>query len=425
MKGELVLVYFINSNRAFVYCLITALFPFFAFIQMNLLNSLGSKLGDFFCITTHQLGILSAVYIYSSAFLLFPAGILLDRLPIKRILLLGIFLTTLGALFLSIAHTFFQVIVSRLIAGSGHGFALLSCLRFVTLYLPTHRHGLVNGLILTLALLGGLIAQFPLSWLTDRIDLKMILQLQVFLGLFILLLIYLLIPNLNNYACNNFKSRILKKEIKNACQSIENWLAGLYAWFTYVPLMFFGALLGVKYLITMHQLTTIDASSVTSMLFIGTMIGSPLMGLISDLLKERYSLMILGPLVATGLIAILYLGRPFSNNALMAIFFLMGFFTSTASLIYPIIAENNPKHSTGTALGITNIIIMAGTASSQLLFGYVWEGTLKEYALHAIPTLLIISAIVAMCIRKKINRNVQSIPLVIEPAKYPWREFGN
>ncbi len=392
-----------SGNKKFIYCLIAALFPFFAFIQMNLLNVLGPKLNEALSITSQQIGMLSAIYIYASACMLFPVGMLLDRFSIKNVLSLGIILTTLGVLCLSTANTFFQSMVGRLIAGSGHAFALLSCFRFITLYLPIYRQGLMSGLILTIALMGGLVAQFPLVWLSDKMDWQKTLYLQVCLGIFIFFLIYFLVPNLANPSRKNLSHHIPKQELKKVCQSIKNWLAGFYGWFTYVPLMIFGALLGVNYLVAMHHLTDIEASFVTSMIFIGTMVGFPLFGFISDLLKERYFLMILCPLIAASLIVWLYLGGQFSNQSLTIIFFLIGLFTSTSGLVYPIIAENNLNYITSTAMGITNIIIMAGSASSQLLFSYMWENMLKIYALYAIPVLLIISSVFAISMRKKSN----------------------
>lgn len=160
--------------------------------------------------------------------------------------------------------------------------------------------------------------------------------------------------------------------------------------------------------IVLHEIFVIfiEASFVTSMVFIGTMIGFPVFGFISDLLKERYFLMILCPLLAASLIVWLYLGGQFSNQSLIIIFFLIGLFTSTSGLVYPIISENNPSYITSTAMGITNIIIMAGTASSQLLFSYMWGSTLKIYALYAIPAVLIISSICAIFMKKQLSTAV-------------------
>lgn len=390
-----------SDDKKFIYCLIAALFPFFAFIQMNLLNVLGPRLNEVFSITPKEVGVLSAVYIYATACMLFPAGMLLDRFSIKSVLLLGVILTTLGVLCLSTANTFLHSIISRLIAGSGHAFALLSCFRFIALYLPIYRQGVMSGLILTIALMGGLAAQFPLVWLSDKIGLEKTLYLQVCLGLFIFFLIYFLMPNLIHSSRKNLSHLIPKRVFKQAYQNISNWLAAFYGWFTYIPLMIFGALIGINYLVAMQHLTDIEASFVTSMIFIGTMIGSPLVGLISDVLKERYFLMIFFPLIAASLMIWLYLGGHFSNDALIIMFFLIGLFTSTSVLIYPIIAENNPHYITSTAMGITNIIIMAGSASSQLLLGYMWESTLRGYALYAIPALLIISAICAIFMKRQ------------------------
>jgi predicted MFS family arabinose efflux permease len=123
-----------NKLRVWLVFFVASLFPFYAFIQMNFLNTLSASLIQNVGITPSQLGVLSAGYLFVDALFLLPVGILLDRFSIRILLLAGIFICTLGALFFSISQAFVSILSSRLISGIGHAFALLSCFRFISLY---------------------------------------------------------------------------------------------------------------------------------------------------------------------------------------------------------------------------------------------------------------------------------------------------
>src|SRR4051812_33404525 len=78
-----------TSLKPWIVCLSAGLFFFYEFIQMNMLNSLGSYLVNEYAITATQLGDLSAWYFYSTVLFLFTAGSLLDRFSTRKIILVG------------------------------------------------------------------------------------------------------------------------------------------------------------------------------------------------------------------------------------------------------------------------------------------------------------------------------------------------
>ncbi len=131
------------------------------------------------------------------------------------------------------------------------------------------------------------------------------------------------------------------------------------------------ALWGASYLQVVHQLSQIAASNTVSLIFFGSILGCPLMGWISDRLGRRKPLMLFGA-VATFLTVIpLLMGNALSENVLGLIFFILGVFTSTQVIAYPMIAESNSSHNTGAATAIASVIIMGGGGVGQILFGWL------------------------------------------------------
>jgi len=110
-----------------------------------------------------------------------------------------------------------------------------------------------------------------------------------------------------------------------------------------------------------------------SMIFIGSILGCPLAGGLSDMMGRRKPLMILGA-VATFLTVIpLFLGVVLSETMLSILFFMLGLFTSTQVISYPLISESNRINNTGAATGIASVIIMGGGGVGQVLFGWLMQ----------------------------------------------------
>src|SRR5262249_442711 len=104
-----------------------ALYFFYLFIQLNAFNSLTSSLIKEFQVSAVQLGQLSAFYFYANVLLLFPAGILLDRTSVRRVILLAMCLIILAAIEFSFTHYFWVAVICRFATGIGGTFCLLAC----------------------------------------------------------------------------------------------------------------------------------------------------------------------------------------------------------------------------------------------------------------------------------------------------------
>jgi MFS family permease len=104
-----------------------------------------------------------------------------------------------------------------------------------------------------------------------------------------------------------------------------------------------------------------------------------------------------------------------SYNAWLGLFLLLGFFTSTQIISYPLIAESNANALIGSSTGLAAVIIMSGGAWGQPLFGRLldlhWNGvkvndlpiyTLANYhfAWMLLPIMFVVALILAVMIRE-------------------------
>ncbi|EDP45649.1 MFS transporter [Rickettsiella grylli] len=402
-------------------CLSAALFFFYEFIQLGMFNSISQELMRDFSINASQLGFLSATYFYADVIFLLFAGVLVDRFSIRRIILTAMVMVVLSTILFAFSASFKVAALSHFIAGIGNAFCFLSCIKLATRWFSSQRLALIIGIIITIAMSGGIVAQTPFALVVHALGWRNAVLINAGLGLLITLLIYLFV---RDYPMTYPSQKIIESAIKPipvmesmrlSLQNKQNILAGLYTCLLNLPIILLGALWGTLYLTQVHHLEKTQASLVSTMIFLGTIIGSPFVGWFSDFIARRRLLMIIGALFSLLILTAILLISTLHFYTLLVLFLLLGFFTSTQIISYPLIAESNPRHLTGLATSLASILIMGGGAVFQPLFGWLidlnWNQTILHgvpyysrsnflYGMSIIPLGFSVSLIVAFCLRE-------------------------
>ena len=393
---------------AWVVVLTAALFFFYEFIQLNLPNAINRQLMQTFNLDATGVGILASVYFWANALFIFPAGILLDRYSPKHLLQIAVTTSIIGTYMFASAHNYMFAAIGRLIVGWGAAFCFLSCIRLASRWFPPQRMALVTGLVVTMAMLGGFIAQSPLVILAKWAGWRNAVLIDAGLGILIALAISMFVQDhpqdgLEKVQADKAKLQNLGfwNSIKLVLTNRNNWLGGIYTALLNLPVFLLGGLWGVRYLVQVHGVSEIEASYATSMLFVGIIFGSPAFGWFSDHLGRRCLPMILGAIASlVVMLALMYMPN-LSLTALIVLFFLIGFVTSSQVLSYPTIAELNPMALTGTALSVASMSIMSSGAIFDPLFGkaleWNWDKAMQGgqplYSVHDFNTAMMIMPI--------------------------------
>lgn len=366
--------------------LTAALYFFFVFLQLNVFNALSPSLMQAFQMSADQLGELSTAYFYTSVLFLIPAGTLLDRFSTKRIILTCICISIVATVWFAFATQLWEAWVARLLVGTVGAFGLLSGVRLATRWFEPRQMALVVGLIVTMAMIGGMLAQTPLTIITDRDGWRHALMLDASLGVLFFVLIGIIVRDTPRTKFSSEKqshstSMGVLKELTLVMKNKQNWFAGLYASLINLPIFLLGATWGSLYLVQAHGLTRDQASNVVTMLFVGMIIGSPVSGWISDRLRKRRLPMIMGALLSMAVIvAIMYAPHLTYSSATM-LFFLLGLVAGVQIIAYPLIAESNSLQFTGAAEGLASVLIMSGGFTISLfpvLLNYHWVQTIVD-----------------------------------------------
>ncbi len=356
-------------------CLSAGLFFFYEFFQLNLFDVINQPLREEFQIDATQLSWMSSAYLWADILFLLPAGVILDRFSTRGVILLAMSICVLGTVGFALTNSFAFATFFHFLSGIGNAFCFLSCVVLVSRWFPSRRQALVIGCLVTMAFLGGMMAHTPLAYLNERYGWRNSLLIDGGVGVLIFLWIVLFVkdyPEEDNNVITR-RRKTAPSHFLHALSNPQNWLTGLYTSCLNLPIMVICALWGASYLQVVHQLPQIAASNVVSLIFIGSMIGCPLVGWLSDRSGRRKPLMIMGALTTCLTIIPLLVGITLSETVLSILFFMLGVCTSTQVITYPLIAESNSSSNTGAATGIASVIIMGGGGVGQVLFGWLMQ----------------------------------------------------
>jgi predicted MFS family arabinose efflux permease len=381
-----------HTTLAWLATLTAALFFFYEFIQLNLFNAIDVQLMQDFQLNAPQLGQLASMYFYANALFLFPAGMLLDRYSTKKLLLFAVILCTTGTFIFAISTDYRIAAFARFLVGWGASFCFLSCIRIASRWFPPSRMALVTGIIVTMAMVGGMVAQTPMALLSHWVGWRQAVLLDAILGIFIALATIFFVqdrpPNSHEAAKadkDKLKSLGIWRCIFHAVTNPQNWLGGIYTSLLNLPVFLLGALWGIHYLTEVHHLTAVQASYATTLFFVGVIVGSPAYGWFSDYIGLRRLPMIIGAVLSLMVIFILMYVPELSLSSLVILFFLIGFATSSQVLSYPTIAELNPISLTSTSVSIASITIMSSGFIFQPLFGWMMQLDWDHQVVNGVP----------------------------------------
>ncbi len=378
-----------TTTRSWVVVLATSLFFFYVFIQMNLFNAINEQITQDFAFSAEQISQLFSSYFWGNLFFVFPAGIALDRFSPKKLVISAFLSAVILTYLFSIASNFQFLWFTRLLIGVCGSFCFLSAVKVTSLWFEPKNTGFVVSMFVALATLGGVIAQTPLSLLTLKIGWRAAMKLVAFFGCFLVLLQFIFVKDkvVEHREDHNKDQNNFFQSLKAVLLNPQNWLAGSFISLLNFPSYVFGGSWGVPFLKQVHHFSIGHATLITSMIFIGMIIGSPFAGYYSDKINLRRKPMLIGALgTIITLVAIMYL--PSYSLLVAALLFLgLGFIMGFQVVGYPVITESNPITVTATASSISSILIMgAGTLVA-------WYGKLLDLGNNTLNGQMIYSKI--------------------------------
>ncbi|MCA0404504.1 MAG: MFS transporter, partial [Proteobacteria bacterium] len=277
---------------AWLVCLSAGLFFFYEFFQLNIFDVINQPLRQDFNLDAASLSFMSSTYLWADLLFLIPAGFILDKYSPRVVILIAMLVCVLGTAGFALTSSYWLASFCHFLSGIGNAFCFLACVVLVARWFPPRRQAFVIGLIVTMAFLGGMMAHTPFAYLSEAYGWRQALLIDAVVGLFLLAWIYFVVQD-------SPKGRVTQKMQNEKATSFiaalknkQNWVAGLYTCFLNLPIMVLCALWGASYLQVVHHIAELPASNIISLIFVGSIIGCPLVGWLSDNQGKRKPLMI-------------------------------------------------------------------------------------------------------------------------------------
>lgn len=365
-----------NLSKSWLVVLTATAFFFYSFIQMTLFST--QEMKAYFMETlsitdANQFGVFAGMFLNGCVLFLIPFGILLDKVSVKKLLVILLALATLSTFALAFSSNAKMAMVFRFITGVAHCVAFMAPLRLAPRWFPSKRLASAVGILITFAIAGGLVSQTPMYWMISAFGGKTTMMANGILGVVILILILLFVKDYpDGYKAEKSTDSELPlgKSLALALKNVQNWLAGMYVGLLNLSVLLLGAIWGTNYLVFKNpELSSEIITSVIGMIFIGTMIGTPLWGALSDQLKNRKKPMLIGAVLSLIVMVVIMLSSNPGSGMLYVLFLVLGFTTAAQTIGYPVIAESNDEKVIGTANGFSAMLIMGMAAIAQPLFG--------------------------------------------------------
>ncbi len=378
-----------SSLLPWMVCFAATLFFFYEFIQGNMFASIAANIMQDYQIQADKMAWLSSIYYLSNVLFLFVAGMVLDRFSIKNTLLIAMFLCVASTFLLAYSHSFYMALFCRFITGIGSAFCFLGPVRLASHWFPPKRMALVTGAIVTMAMAGGMLAQYPLTKLVILVGWRQAVQDVGILGFTMLIVMFFWIKERPQSTAKHVaKPMNVISAAKKAYLNTQYLRAAFYASLMNMAIAVFGAMMGTLYLVQRLDINAAQASMVNGMLFFGAIIGSPLVGWISDKMALRIMPMKIGVIASLlTLLAVLYL--PVSYSMMAFLFFLLGFFTSAQVISYALVAESSPLAMTATAVSVISILTQGGYIVYQNMFSYLLTNHGGMHMINGTPVYLL------------------------------------
>jgi sugar phosphate permease len=377
-----------------------------------------------FHIGAASLGNLAAFYYYSYTPMQLVVGLLMDRYGPRRLFTIAGLCCAMGTYMFAGTDNLFIAEMGRFLVGFGSAFGFVGVLKLATIWLPPERFAVVSGMTSALGTVGGIIGNLALTSLVTSQGWRLSLFWAAVFGLILTLAMFLVIRDSGKYQYRAIASQTpqhttsFKDVFIGLFKIIRNhqmWVVGIVGCLTYVTNSAFAEMWGNPYLRQVYHFSPDAAARAISASFLGWACGGPLIGWLSDRIKQRRLPVTIGSALAAIMIAIVIFVPNLPVWAVYGSLFFFGFFSSAHVVVFAISREISPEKSAGTAVAVTNMFTMIGGVLFQPLIGKIldmhWSGQLVngvraysntdyQLALAVLPLSMLVTVFLTMFLKE-------------------------
>src|SRR5579883_1042251 len=330
-----------------------ASFLFYKYVLQIYPSIITEQLMHDFQLTGAGLGNLAATFYYAYMITQLFVGIILDKYSARWLTALAIFNCALGVILFSHTDSLLIAQLSRGLMGIGVAFATVAYMKLAAAWFAPKRYAFIGGLLASAAMAGAVFGQAPLSFFINLLGWRNCLAITGLVGLGLAFLFAGIVRDTPDQPSQSIAHTPLAlNDFLALLKNPQNWLLTFYSGLAFSPIAVFGGLWGNPFLQEAYQLNNTQAATLLSCMFIGLGIGSPVLGVLSDRLKDRRNVMLISTIIACIALLIVLYGHAIPVWLLSLLLFVAGFNLGSFMLAFSIGKDINKPALTATVIAM-------------------------------------------------------------------------
>jgi MFS family permease len=366
-----------------------------------------------FQVNAADYGLLSSMYYFGYAGAQLPVAFLLDRFGPRKVISLSALLCSLGVFIFAYSHQWNLILGARFLIGVGSAAGFLGAAKVVSQWFSSDQYGRMVGLTVTFGLFGAVYGGKPVAtWIASEGWLSVFSGLG-WLCLSVGILIALFLKDSGPYSVQQTPPQF--KDVQSILQNRKIVLLAFCNLLMVGPLEGFADVWGVTYFIKAYALAKPDAAWMISLIFMGMLVGGPLLAFIAEKLNKYFEVTAFCGF-ASAVIFALILGVLNSYHPILlgGLMFTLGILCCYQVLVFAIGSRLTPSSLLSTTTAFLNSINMLGGSffhgTIGLILNFFWIGgetpgvqdySMSQYriAIAVIPTACVLGGLGLLMIR--------------------------
>lgn len=355
------------------------------------------------------LGGLTGAFFFGFAAMQIPCGFLFDRYGPRRTVVGMLILATVGGVVFTLAPTWPILLTGRVLMGAGFGVMLIGSMVVISRWFPPDRFSTLTAMVLSIGLLGNLVATTPLAWAVQAVGWRFVFGIAVAFTALAAIAVWLLVHDAPpGHPFLDRKPEPPRQMLQGLMEVLRNRrLRPILAlnFCNYACTFTVQGLWGGPFLREVHGLSAIEAGNVLMLAVIAYQIGMLAFGPLDRLLDTRKWIAFGGTTVNICILAALALASQPPVWVPVCAIIGVGFFSASSTMVLTHARGVFPDRLIGRGISTINTAVMLGVACMQSISGIIVgafeplaDGARSETAYRALFGVLTVVLIVAVAI---------------------------
>ena len=368
-----------------------------------------------------EYGFFSAMYYLGYAGLQIPIALLLDRYGPRIVSSICVLVCSLASIMFMYTDSWVVVLICRFLVGAGSAAGFLTVSKVISMWFEPKYYGRMVGITFSFGLIGAVYGGRPISNFIETFGWFDVMVGVGILGCIVFCLFVLFVRDVPGYK-ETVDDKIIDK-LRKVCTNGNFILIALGNLLLVGSLEGFADVWGVSYLVNVYHYTKADAATITSLIFVGMIFGSPLVAIMAEKMNANYSLTaVSGIFMAVAFCMIILLRQYISTGILYALVFFIGVACCYQVLVFTIGSSLVQPKFIGVTVAFLNSINMLGGFFFHSIIGstmdYFWDGGTRDgiktygfasynYSLLSIPIAAFLGSIIFLVLGMRFARRAK------------------